>query len=102
MTPHERKLWYLFLRSYPIKIYRQRIIESYIVDFYCASARLVIEIDGTQHYEEDGLCSDQIRDNRLKELGLLVLRFSNRDIDRRFHSVCELIDTTIKERTEAR
>ena len=102
MTPHERKLWYLFLRNYPVKIYKQRIVESYIVDFYCASAKLVIEIDGTQHFEEDGLASDRIRDNRLTELGLLILRFSNRDIDRRFYAVCELIDTTIKERTENR
>ena len=100
MTPHERKLWYLFLRTYPVKVYRQRIIESYIVDFYCASAALVIEIDGSQHYEENGLSSDQIRDHRLKELGLTVLRFSNRDIDRRFFAVCEMIDNTVKDRIE--
>ena len=100
MTPHERKLWFLFLRSYPVKVYRQRIIECYIVDFYCASAKLVIEIDGSQHYEDNGLHSDQIRDDRLKELGLTVLRFSNRDIDRRFFAVCEMIDHTIKKRIE--
>ena len=100
MTQHERKLWYLFLRSYPVKVYRQRIIECYIVDFYCASAKLVIEIDGSQHYEDNGLHSDQIRDDRLKELGLTVLRFSNRDIDRRFFAVCEMIDNTIKKRIE--
>lgn len=55
MTPQERKLWYLFLRTYPVKIYKQRIVESFIVDFYCcASARLAIEVDGSQHYEEQG------------------------------------------------
>ena len=55
MTPHERKLWYLFLRKYPVKIYKQRIIGRFIVAFYCASARLVIELDGSQHYEPQGL-----------------------------------------------
>ena len=54
LTPQERKLWYLFLRSYPVKIYKQRIIESFVVDFYCAQARLVIELDGSQHYTEQG------------------------------------------------
>ena len=58
MTPHERKLWYLFLRKYPVKIYKQRIIGRFIVDFYCASARLVIELDGSQHYEPQGLAYD--------------------------------------------
>ena len=58
MTPHERKLWYLFLRRYPVKIYKQRIIGRFIVDFYCASARLVIELDGSQHYEPQGLAYD--------------------------------------------
>ena len=61
MTPHERKLWYLFLRKYPVKIYKQRIIGRFIVDFYCASARLVIELDGSQHYEPQGLAYDAER-----------------------------------------
>ena len=61
MTPHERKLWYLFLRSYPVKIYKQRIIDRYIVDFYCAKAKLVIEIDGSQHYTEQGQYADANR-----------------------------------------
>ena len=100
MTPHERKLWYLFLRTYPVKIYKQRIVESYIVDFYCAAARLVIEVDGSQHYETDGKTADSLRDQRLAELGLAVLRFSNREIDREFSSVCELIDRVIRERTD--
>ena len=62
MTPHERKLWYLFLQKYPVKIYKQRIIGSYIVDFYCATAKLVIEVDGTQHFEKTGMAQDQARD----------------------------------------
>ena len=92
MTPHERKLWYLFLRKYPVKIYKQRIIGRFIVDFYCASARLVIELDGSQHYEPQGLAYDAERSQFLMSLGLEILRFSNRDIDRDFRNVCEQID----------
>ena len=88
MTPHERKLWYLFLRKYPVKIYKQRIIGRFIVDFYCASAGLVIELDGSQHYEPQGLAYDAERSQFLMSLGLEILRFSNRDIDRDFRGVC--------------
>jgi len=98
MTPHERKLWYLFLRKYPVKIYKQRIIGKFIVDFYCASARLVIEVDGSQHYERQGVEYDKERSLFLSDLGLEVLRFSNRDIDMDFRGVCEKIDNTIKNR----
>jgi len=100
MTPHERKLWYLFLRKYPVKIYKQRIIDSFIVDFYCASAKLVIERDGSQHYEPQGMAHDAERSAFLSALGLEVLRFSNRDIDRDFHGVCEQIDITIQRRLQ--
>ena len=99
MTPHERKLWYLFLRKYPIKIYKQRIIDKFIVDFYCASAKLVIEIDGSQHYEEQGSAYDAKRSAVLESYGLKVIRYSNREIDREFPAVCEQIDQIIKERT---
>lgn len=100
MTPHERKLWYLFLRTYPVKIYKQRIIGRFIVDFYCASAQLVIEVDGSQHYESQGLSYDSERSAFLEALGLKVLRFSNREIDREFHSVCTQIDLTIQNRLQ--
>ena len=100
MTPHERKLWYLFLRKYPMKIYKQRIIGRFIVDFYCASAKLVIEIDGSQHYESQGMAYDTERSVFLSALGLAVLRFSNRDIDRNFRGVCEQIDITIQNRLQ--
>ena len=98
MTPHERKLWYLFLRKYPVKIYKQRIIGKFIVDFYCASAKLVIELDGSQHYEAQGISYDTERSAYLEDLGLKVLRFSNRDVDRNFRGVCEQIDLIIRER----
>ena len=100
MTPHERKLWYLFLRKYPVKIYKQWIIGRFIVDFYCASAKLVIELDGTQHYEPQGMAYDSERSAFLRALGLEVLRFSNRDIDRDFDSVCSHIDLTIRNRLQ--
>jgi len=98
MTPQERKLWYLFLRSYPVKVYKQRIIESYIVDFYCSSAKLVIEVDGSQHFDDDGKNKDQERDRRLNDLGLTVLRLDNRQINQEFSAVCEEIDRTIQAR----
>ena len=100
MTPHERKLWYLFLRKYPVKIYKQRIIGRFIVDFYCASANLVIEADGSQHYEPQGMVHDAERSQFLTALGLEVLRFSNRDIDRDFRGVCEQIEITIQNRLQ--
>ena len=100
MTPHERKLWFLFLRKYPVKIYKQRIIGKFIVDFYCASAKLVIEVDGSQHYEPQGMAYDIERSAFLSALGLGVLRFSNREIDREFRGVCEQIDMTIQKRLE--
>ena len=100
MTPHERKLWYLFLRKYPVKIYKQRIIGRYIVDFYCAAAKLVIEVDGSQHFEAQGMAYDADRSAFLSDLGLEVLRFSNREIDRYFREVCEQIDIIIQNRLQ--
>ena len=99
MTPHERKLWYLFLRKYPVKVYKQRIIGPYIVDFYCAPAKLVIELDGSQHYDEQTITYDAERSAFLEKHGLNVLRFSNADIDSRFQAVCEQIDLTVRERS---
>ena len=98
MTPHERKLWYLFLRKYPVKVYKQRIIGRFIVDFYCASAKLVIELDGSQHYEPQGMAYDSERSAFLTALGLEALRFSNRDVDVDFRGVCTQIDITIQKR----
>lgn len=99
MTPQERHLWYDFLRDYPIKIYKQRIIGRYIADFYCASAKLVIEIDGSQHYDEAGARHDAERSAFLEHLGLTVVRYSNADVNVRFREVCEEIDRLIRERT---
>ncbi len=98
MTPQERKLWYCFLRKYPVKIYKQRIIDSFIVDFYCASAKLVIEIDGSQHYSEQVKGYDEERSKIIEKYDLKVIRFSNYDINTDFDAVCEMIDKTIRDR----
>ena len=96
MTPQEQRLWYVFLRKYPVKFYKQRIIESFIVDFYCADARLVIELDGSQHYTEQGKAYDEERSAILHGYGLEVLRFSNRDVNNHFDAVCETIDREVQ------
>ena len=88
MTKEERHLWYDFLKTLPITIHRQKVIGNYIVDFYCASAKIVIELDGSQHYKDKGLESDVIRDEYLKSLGLRVLRYSNLDVNKNFEGVC--------------
>ena len=98
MTPQEKRLWYDYLRYYPIKIYKQRIIDNYISDFYCHKAKLVIEIDGSQHYTDKGMEYDKIRTKTLEQYQLEVIRFSNRDIDSNFNEVCDSIDKKIKER----
>ncbi len=88
MTPEEKHLWYDFLKHLPVTVHRQKIIESYIVDFYIASAKTVIEIDGAQHYKEDGKVADKKRDARLNALEITVLRYTNRDINKRLKGVC--------------
>lgn len=97
-TRQENHLWYDFLRSYPIRFQRQKTIHSFIVDFYCHKAKLVIELDGSQHYQEQGLAYDRERDAVLSGLGLQVLRFSNRQIDREFSAVCAAIHTAVQTR----
>lgn len=89
MTKEERKLWYEFLKNLPVQFYRQKVIGNYIVDFYCAARKLVIELDGSQHYEEDNESADKVRDNYLNSVGLTVLRYSNRDVNEKFKNVCE-------------
>ena len=101
MTPQEKHLWYDYLKDYPIKIYKQRIIENYIADFYCYGARLVIEIDGSQHYTCDGKEYDNERTTIFENYGLMVLRFTNFEIENQFEGVCLKIDRTIRERAKA-
>ena len=100
MTRQEKHLWYDFLRYYPVKIYKQRIIDNFIADFYCHRARLVIELDGSQHYTSQGKAHDATRTEILERYEIYVLRFSNRDVDKNFEGVCRMIDRVINERIE--
>ena len=97
MTKEERHLWYDFLRGYPVRFLRQKVLGKYIVDFYCAQAKLVIELDGSQHYENDALIYDQERTEFLEQYGLAVLRIPNNEIKQNFRGVCEYIDHWVKQ-----
>ena len=97
MTKEESKLWNLFLRRYQPRFHRQYVIGNYITDFYCHKAKLVVELDGSQHYSPEEMHHDQIRTAYLQAQGLKVLRFSNLDILQQFASVCEAIDMAVKE-----
>ncbi len=99
MTSWERKLWYCFLKDYKYKIKKQELILDYIVDFYCARAKVVIELDGGGHFEtKEAQDKDKKRDENLEKFGLKVLRIINLDIDKNFEGVCEYIDTEINKR----
>ena len=89
MTKEERRLWYDFFKMLPLTFNRQKVIGNYIVDFYCAEAKTVIELDGSQHYEEKGIAADAERDLYLSSIGITVLRYSNSDVNRNFQGVCE-------------
>ena len=99
-TKEEKHLWYDFLRQYTVRFNRQKVLGPYIVDFYCASAKLVIELDGSQHYSEEGSDDDKIRDRYLARLGLKVVRYSNLEIAREFDAVCVDISEHVKERMQ--
>ena len=99
LTKEEAKLWYQFLRLYRPRFHRQYVIGNYIADFYCHQANLVVELDGSQHYTPEEMEYDRKRTAYLESQGLLVLRFSNLDVMRQFHSVCESVDMAVKERT---
>ena len=89
MTREERHLWYDFLKTLPVTVNRQKVIGKYIVDFYIASSKMVIELDGSQHYEDAGVASDIERDIYLNALGIKVLRYSNLEVNQKFESVCQ-------------
>lgn len=91
-TPQERKLWYEFLRSYPIRFRRQHPVGPYILDFYCHAAKLAIELDGGGHYEPKQMDYDARRDAYLRDSGIQILCFSNLEIQNHFSAVCEMID----------
>ncbi|MCM1364865.1 MAG: endonuclease domain-containing protein [Faecalibacterium sp.] len=100
MTPQERRLWHDFLKTYPIRFYRQRSIDFYIADFYCSKAKLVVELDGAQHYTPNGKEYDKLRTEIIELHGIEVVRFSNTDINNNFYNVCSVIDNKVKERID--
>ena len=100
MTPWEVKLWQYFLRKYPLRFQRQKAIGNYIVDFYCAKAQLVIELDGGGHYLPEQQQKDIIRTKELESMGLAVLRICNTEVTRNFYGVCHTIDLAVKKRVE--
>lgn len=97
MTKEERHLWYDYLRTHPIRFVRQKVLGKYIADFYSAQAKLVIELDGSQHYDEQNAQEDAERTAFLEEYGLTVIRIPNNEINRNFRGVCEFIDAAVKQ-----
>ena len=97
MTKEERHLWYDFLRFYPTKFLRQKILGKYIVDFYCAEAKLIVELDGSQHYEDRGMEQDTQRTAYLEQYGVRVLRIPNNEVNQNFPGVCEYIDLAVRQ-----
>ena len=97
MTKEERHLWYDFLRTYPVRFSRQKVLGKYIADFYSAEAKLVIELDGSQHYENSNIEKDVERTVFLENYGLTVIRIPNNEVNRNFRGVCEYIDAAVKQ-----
>ena len=100
MTKEERKLWYEYLNNYPLRFRRQVTFGHFILDFYCTAAKLAVELDGSQHYGEEGLAKDAERTRFLESNGIVVLRFPNTDVTGNLRGVCELIDLTVQQRLE--
>jgi len=97
MTKEERHLWYDFLRSYPVRFSRQKVLGKYIADFYSAEAKLVIELDGSQHYEVNEIKKDVARTAFIESYGLKVIRILNSEVNNNFRGVCEHIDIAVKQ-----
>ena len=95
-TPQEKYLWYDFLSKYPVRFQRQKAIDNFIADFYCHKAKLIVEIDGSQHFTEDGIRNDDFRTEILEGYGLKVIRFTNRQINTNFYGVCNYIDSEVQ------
>lgn len=97
MTKEERHLWYDFLRNYEIKFLRQKPIGKYIVDFYCAKANIIVELDGSQHYENHNIEKDKERTEYLEQYGISVIRIPNNQVNQNFRGVCEYIDNIVQQ-----
>ena len=95
-TPQENRLWYDFLAKHEVRFQRQNAIDNFIADFYCHKAKLIIEIDGSGHFTQEGVQKDELRTSVLEGYDLQVIRITNRQINTNFHGVCEYIDEVVK------
>ena len=100
MTKEERHLWYDYLRDYPVRFSRQKVFGSCVLDFYCAKAKLAVEMDGGGHYESETMAYDAQRTSYLEGRGLKVLRIPNNEVNQRFEGVCDHIDRAVRTRLE--
>ena len=100
MTREEKHLWYDFLKDYPLKFRRQKIIGKYIVDFYCDEAKIVIELDGSQHFGDNGINYDKARTEFFSQYDLKVVRIPNNEVSDNFEGVCNYIDDIVKKRCD--
>lgn len=100
-TKEENHLWYDYLKNLKPKFHRQIVIGNYIVDFFCPKAKLVIELDGSQHYEPNQINNDKKRTEYIEKLGIFVLRFTNLEIKQNFEAVCQRIQETVSHRTKS-
>ena len=97
MTKEENHLWYDFLKTYPVRFSRQKVLGKYVADFYSASAKIIVELDGSQHYESVSMKKDEERTKYLEEYGLKIIRIPNNEVNQNFRGVCEYIDKIVKE-----
>ena len=97
MTKEENHLWYDFLKTYPVRFSRQKVLGKYVADFYSASAKIIIELDGSQHYETGGMAKDEERTKYLEEYGLKIIRIPNNEVNQNFRGVCEYIDKIVRQ-----
>ncbi len=97
MTKEEKHLWYDYLRTYPVRFSRQKVLGKYVADFYSAEAKMIIELDGSQHYTTEGKAEDEERTDFLEKYGLKIIRISNVDVNRNFEGVCVYIDKMVRQ-----
>ncbi|MDE6385661.1 MAG: endonuclease domain-containing protein [Eubacterium sp.] len=97
MTKEEKHLWYDFLRNYPVRFLRQKVIDNYIVDIYCSKANLVIELDGSQHFQKENVIKDKIRTEKIEKYNLKIIRIPNNEVNYNFEEVCKYIDYCVEE-----
>ena len=97
MTKEEKHLWYDYLKKCPTKFSRQKVLGRYIADFYSAKAKIVIELDGAQHFEKENRIYDEKRTEFLEQYGLKIIRIPNGEINTNFEGICRYLDEQIEQ-----